>query len=65
MQFLRQRRCCKHVFTEHGRYFYFKEKPDIVKIFHEFSSHTFNYQLPKRVKTSKMSLCHGIFLRVW
>ena len=30
---------------------YFEEKPDIAKVFPEFSTRTINYQLPKRVKT--------------
>ena len=48
--------CCKHVFTKHGWYYYFAEKPDIAKVFPEFSTCTNNYQLPKRVKTSNMAM---------
>ena len=28
-----KRGCRKHVFTKHGWYYYFEEKPDIVKVF--------------------------------
>ena len=48
--------CRKHVFRKHGWYYYFEEKPDIAKIFLEFSTCTNNYQLPKRVKTSNMPM---------
>ena len=44
--------CRKHTFTKHGLYYYFEEKPNIAKVFHEFSTRTNNYQLPKRVKIS-------------
>ena len=46
----------KHVFTKHGWYYYFEEKPDIAKVFPEFSTRKNNYQLPKRVKTSNMPM---------
>ena len=49
-----KRRCRKHVFTKHGWYYYFEEKPDIAKVFHEFCTRANNYQLPKRVRTSNM-----------
>ena len=39
--------CRKHAFTKHGWYYYFEEKPDITKVFPEFSTRTNNYQLPK------------------
>ena len=42
-----ERGCCKHVFTKHGWYYYFEEKPDIAKVFPEFHKRTNNYQLPK------------------
>ena len=51
-----KRGCRKHVFTKHGWYYYFEEKPDIAKVFPEFSTRTNNYQLPKRVKTSNMPM---------
>ena len=46
----------KHVFTKHGWYYYFEEKPDIAKVFPEFSTRTNNYQLPKRGETSSMPM---------
>ena len=47
------RGCRKHVFTKHGWYYYFEEKPDIAVVRHlEFSTRTNNYQFPKPVKTS-------------
>ena len=52
----RKRGCRKHVFTKHGWYYYFEEKPDIAKVFPEFSTRTNNYQLPKRVKTPNMPM---------
>ena len=55
-----KRGCRKHVFTKHGWYYYFEEKPDIAKVFPEFNTRRNNYQLPKRVKTSSMSM----FLRI-
>ena len=51
-----KRGCRKHVFTKHGWYYYFEEKPDIAKVFPEFSTCTNNYQLPKRMKTSNMPM---------
>ena len=30
-----KRGCRKHVFTKHGLYYYFEEKPDIAKVFPE------------------------------
>ena len=48
--------CRKHVFAKHGWLYYFEEKPDIAKVFPEFSTRTNNYQLSKRVKTSNMSM---------
>ena len=48
--------CRKHVFTKHGWYYYFEEKPDIAKVFPEFSTRRNNYQLPKRVKTCNMPI---------
>ena len=32
--------CSKHVFTKHDWYYYFEEKPDIAKVFPEFSTRT-------------------------
>ena len=52
----RKRGCRKHVFTKQGWYYYFEEKPDIAKVFPEFSTRKNNYQLPKRVKTSNMPM---------
>ena len=40
---------------------FFEEKPDIAKVLPEFRTGTNNYQLPKRVKTSNMSL----FFKTW
>ena len=51
-----KRGCCKHVFMKHDWYYYFEEKPDIVKVFSEFDTRTNNCQLPKRVKTSNMPM---------
>ena len=51
-----KRGCRKHVFTKHGWYYYFEEKPDIAKVFPEFSTRRNNYQLPKRVKTSTIPM---------
>ena len=51
-----KRGCRKYVFTKHSWYYCFEEKPDIVKVFPEFSTCTNNYQLPKRVETSKMPM---------
>ena len=51
-----KRGCRKHVFTKHGCYYYFEEKPDIAKVFPEFSTRTNNYQRPKRGKTSNMPM---------
>ena len=51
-----KRGCRKHVFTKHGWYYYFEENPDIAKVLPEFRAGTNNYQLPKRVKTSKVPL---------
>ena len=48
--------CRKHVFTKHGWHYYFGEKPDIAKVFSEFSTCRNNYHLPKRVKTSNMPM---------
>ena len=41
---------------KHGRHYYFEEKRDIAKVFLKLSTRTNNYQLPKRVKTSTMSM---------
>ena len=41
---------------KHGWYHYLEEKPDIAKVFPEFSARTNNCQLPKRVKTSNMPM---------
>ena len=46
-----KRGCRKHVFTKHGCYYYFEEKPDTAKVFSEFNKRTNYYQLPKREKT--------------
>ena len=51
-----KRECRKHVFTKHGWYYYFEEKPDIAKVFPEFCTRANNYQLPKRVRTSNMPM---------
>ena len=51
-----KRGCRKHVFTKHGWYYYFEEKPDIAKVFPEFCTRANNYQLPKRVRTSNMPM---------
>ena len=59
-----KRGCRKHVFTKHAWYYYFEEKPDIAKVFPEFSTSTNNCQLPKRVKTSNMPICFK-HLRGW
>ena len=42
--------CCKHVFTEHGWYYYSEEKPDVAKVFPEIIICTNNYQFPKQMK---------------
>ena len=65
-----KRGCRKHVFTKHGWYYYFEEKPDIAKVLPEFSTRTNNYQLLKRVKTSNMSMflktcVVGVNLKKW
>ena len=53
----RSKRGCRiHVFTKHGWHYYFDEKPDIAKVFPEFSTRANNYQLPKRVKTSNIPM---------
>ena len=49
-----RRGCRKHVFTKHGWYYYFEEKPVLNKAFPELNTRTNNYQLPTRVKTSNM-----------
>ena len=54
-----KRGCRKHVFTKHGWYYYFEEKPAITKVFPEFFTRANNYQLPKRVRTSG----HTMFLK--
>ena len=41
---------------KHGWYYYFEEKPDIAKVFPEFSTRTNDYQLAKQVKTSNMPM---------
>ena len=46
----------KHGCRKHGWYYYFKEKTDIAKVFHEFNIRRNIYQLLKRVKTFKMHL---------
>ena len=51
-----KRDCRKHVFTKHGWYYYFEEKPDIAKVFREFCTRANNYQLSKRVRTSNMPM---------
>ena len=51
-----KRGCRNHVFTKHGWYYYFEEKPDIAKVLPEVSTRTNNYQLPKRVKSSNMPM---------
>ena len=51
-----KRGCREHVFTKHGWYYYFEEKPDITKVFPEFSTGTNNYQLLKQIKTSNMPM---------
>ena len=51
-----KRECRKHVFTKHGWYYYFEERPDIAKVFPEFCTRTNKYQLSKRVKTSNMPM---------
>ena len=48
--------CRKHVFKKHGWHYYFEEKPEIAKVFPEFSTHRNNYQLPKQVKISNMPM---------
>ena len=49
-----KRGCRKHVFTKHGWYYYFEEKPNLATVFPDFHTRTSNYQLPTRVKTSNM-----------
>ena len=51
-----KRGCRKYAFTKHGWYYYFEEKPDITKVFPEFTTRTSNHELPKRVKTSNMPM---------
>ena len=51
-----KRGCRKHVFTKHGWYYYFEEKPDIAKVFSEFNTRRNNYQPSKLVKTSNMPM---------
>ena len=48
--------CREHVFTKHGWYYYFEEKPGIAKVFSEFNTRRNNYELPIRVKTSNMPM---------
>ena len=48
--------CSKHAFTKHSWYYKFGGKPDVAKVFPEFSARANNYQLPKQVKTSKLSM---------
>ena len=48
--------CRKHVFKKHGWYYYFEERTDIAKVFPEFTTRTATYQIPKRKKTSNMSI---------
>ena len=56
LRFRSKRGCPKHVFMKHGWYYYFEEKPDIAKVFPEFSIRTNNCQFPKRVETSNMPM---------
>ena len=51
-----KRGCRKHAFTKHGWYYYFEKRSGIAKVFPEFMRRTATYQLPKRVKTSIMSI---------
>ena len=51
-----KRGCREHVFTKHGWYYYFEEKPDIAEVFPEFNTCRNSYQLPKRMKTSGMPM---------
>ena len=65
-----KRGCGKHVFTKHGWYNYFEEKPDIAKVCPEFTTRRNNYQLPKRVKNSNMpmflkSCVVGVSFKKW
>ena len=51
-----RRGCRKRVFTKHDWYYYFEEKPDLAKVFPEFTTRTNNYQFPTCVKTSNMPM---------
>ena len=55
--FQSKRRRRKHVFTKHGSYYCFEEKPGIAKVFLNLITRTSNYELPTwQVKTFNILL---------
>ena len=51
-----KRGCRKHIFTKHGWYFFFDEKPDVEKVFPSISTRENKYQLQRRAKTTTMPM---------
>ena len=51
-----KRGCRKHVYTEHGQYYYFEEKPEMNKVFLSLNTRNSTYKLPQRSKTSNMPM---------
>ena len=48
--------CRKHVYTKHGWYYYFEEKPEMDKVFPSLNTRNSTYKLPQRSKTSNMPM---------
>ena len=51
-----KRGCRKHVYTKHGWYYYFEEKPEMDKVFPSLNTRKSTYKLPQRSKTSNMPM---------
>ena len=51
-----KRGCRKHVYTKHGWYYYFEEKPEMDKVFPSLNTRNSTYKLPQRSKTSNMPM---------
>ena len=50
------RGCRKHVFSKHGWFYYFDEKPDISSVFPSLNTRVSSYKPQKRVRTSNMPM---------
>ena len=49
-----KRGCRKHVYSRHGWFYYFDEKPDVKKVFPSIETRQSRYKLPSRSSTVRM-----------